>query len=29
MKDLLFQPIWIGGLEVKNRISMPAIICSN
>jgi len=25
MKDLLFQPIRIGGLEVKNRISMPAM----
>jgi 2,4-dienoyl-CoA reductase (NADPH2) len=25
MKDLLFEPIRIGGLEVKNRILMPAM----
>jgi 2,4-dienoyl-CoA reductase (NADPH2) len=32
MKDLLFEPIAIGGLEVKNRIFMPAMhlnMCRN
>ncbi len=32
MKDLLFEPITIGGLEVKNRIFMPAMhlnMCRN
>jgi 2,4-dienoyl-CoA reductase (NADPH2) len=32
MKNLLFEPIAIGGLEVKNRIFMPAMhlnMCRN
>jgi 2,4-dienoyl-CoA reductase (NADPH2) len=32
MKDLLFEPITLGGLEVKNRIFMPAMhlnMCRN